>query len=332
MLGSNNTDLYGSLEEFNRDQGRTANAVAELNKLNGKQLSAAEKSALAMQAQLDALDAQLEFAQAQVDALNGIDNSVKSVADAVKEMNAAVVAAIASISGKSTPQNAGVLIDSIYKDQLGRDADAEGKQYWVDQLASGALNNQNIVGAITNAAAIEAAYKAAGIAMNEGASYWAGQLDSGALTPDQLQEAVRNAAIANGSIPAYASGGLITGPGTGTSDSIIARLSNGEYVMSADAVRMFGTGLLDQMNAGRLPAFAQGGPVLDIPSPNQVFGSSRADVISGGSDNGALLAKFEQLLEANKSQRFQIAKYAQQVAQLLQKWDVEGAPKERDYA
>ncbi|MDD2077512.1 hypothetical protein NPS45_27510, partial [Pseudomonas putida] len=78
VLGSNNTDLYGSLEEFNRDQGRTANAVAELNKLNGKQLSAAEKSALAMQAQLDALDAQLEFAQAQVDALNGIDNSVKS--------------------------------------------------------------------------------------------------------------------------------------------------------------------------------------------------------------------------------------------------------------
>ncbi|MEB3844038.1 hypothetical protein, partial [Pseudomonas guariconensis] len=62
------------------------------------------------------------------------------------------------------------------------------------------------------------------------------------------------------------------------------------------------------------------------------FGSSRADVISGGSDNRALLAKFEQLLEANKSQRFQIAKYAQQVAQLLQKWDVEGAPKERDYA
>lgn len=332
VLGSNNTDLYGSLEEFNRDQGRTANAVAELNKLNGKQLSAAEKSALAMQAQLDALDAQLEFAQAQVDALNGIDNSVKSVADAVKEMNAAVVAAIALISGKSTPQNAGVLIDTIYKDVLGRPADAGGKQYWVDQLASGALNNQNIVGAITNAAAIEAAYKAAGIAMNEGASYWAGQLDSGALTAAQLQEAVRNAAIANGSIPAYASGGLITGPGTGTSDSIIARLSNGEYVMSADAVRMFGTGLLDQMNAGRLPAFAQGGPVLDIPSPNQVFGSSRADVISGGSDNGALLAKFEQLLEANKSQRFQIAKYAQQVAQLLQKWDVEGAPKERDYA
>ncbi|AVH38085.1 hypothetical protein AL532_17935 [Pseudomonas monteilii] len=332
VLGSNNTDLYGSLEEFNRDQGRTANQVAELNKLNGKQLTAAEKNAEAMQAQLDALDQQLAFAQAQLDALNGVDNSVLSVTEAIKQMNAAVVAAISSISGKSTPANSGVLIDTIYKDVLGRDADAGGKQYWQDQLANGALNNQNIVEAFKNAAAVELAYKAAGIAMNEGAAYWNAQLASGALTPDQLQEAVRNAAIANGSIKAYATGGLISGPGTGTSDSILARLSNGEYVMSADAVRMFGTGLLDQMNAGRLPAFAQGGPVLDIPSPNQVFGSSRADVMSGVSDNRALLAKFEQLLEANKSQRFQIAKYAQQVAQLLQKWDVEGAPKERDYA
>ena len=34
----------------------------------------------------------------------------------------------------------------------------------------------------------------------------------------------------------YARGGLVTGPGTGTSDSIPARLSNGEAVMTARAV------------------------------------------------------------------------------------------------
>lgn len=317
VLGSNNTDLYGSLEEFNRDQGRTANAIAELNKLNGKQLSAAEKSALAMQAQLDALDAQLEFAQAQVDALNGIDNSVKSVADAVKEMNAAVVAAIALISGKSTPQNAGVLIDTIYKDVLGRPADAGGKQYWQDQLSSGSLNNQNIVEAFKNAAAVELAYKAAGIAMNEGAAYWNAQLASGALTPDQLQEAVRNAAIANGSIPAYASGGLITGPGTGTSDSIIARLSSGEYVMSADAVRMFGTGLLDQMNAGLVPAFATGGnigetgPVLQVTRPAQIYSEGNASRSSGDT---ALLAELKQLRADIHNDLRQIAKYTEKTS------------------
>lgn len=34
-----------------------------------------------------------------------------------------------------------------------------------------------------------------------------------------------------------------------------------QYVMSADAVRMFGTGVLDQMNAGLIPAFATGGGI-----------------------------------------------------------------------
>jgi hypothetical protein len=37
-------------------------------------------------------------------------------------------------------------------------------------------------------------------------------------------------------------GGEITGPGTGTSDSIPARLSDGEFVMTAQAVRNAGNG------------------------------------------------------------------------------------------
>ena len=37
-------------------------------------------------------------------------------------------------------------------------------------------------------------------------------------------------------------GGEASGPGTGTSDSIPARLSDGEFVMTADAVREFGDG------------------------------------------------------------------------------------------
>lgn len=41
-------------------------------------------------------------------------------------------------------------------------------------------------------------------------------------------------------VPKYASGGLITGPGTGTSDSIVARVSNGEGIMTAQAVNDWG--------------------------------------------------------------------------------------------
>jgi len=50
-----------------------------------------------------------------------------------------------------------------------------------------------------------------------------------------------------------AGGGLISGPGTGTSDSIPANLSNGEFVMTAAAVRKFGPNFFEQLNKGQVP-------------------------------------------------------------------------------
>jgi hypothetical protein len=57
-----------------------------------------------------------------------------------------------------------------------------------------------------------------------------------------------------------ATGGYISGPGTGTSDSIPARLSDGEYVIRAASVRKYGSGMFDQLNRG-VARFASGGPV-----------------------------------------------------------------------
>ena len=57
----------------------------------------------------------------------------------------------------------------------------------------------------------------------------------------------------------FASGGYISGPGTGTSDSIPARLSNGESVINANSTAQFG-GLLSMINeAGGGKKFAEGG-------------------------------------------------------------------------
>ena len=55
-----------------------------------------------------------------------------------------------------------------------------------------------------------------------------------------------------------ATGGYISGPGTPTSDSIPARLSNGEYVIRASSVKKYGKGMMDEINAAR---FAKGGIV-----------------------------------------------------------------------
>lgn len=83
----------------------------------------------------------------------------------------------------------------------------------------------------------------------------------------------------------FASGGMIRGPGTGTSDSIPALLSNGEYVIRAAAVRKLGKNALDLLNMGiPIPRFADGGMVGAVssmqPAGPQNLGS--LDISLGG--------------------------------------------------
>lgn len=77
-----------------------------------------------------------------------------------------------------------------------------------------------------------------------------------------------------GMVPAFADGGVIRGPGGPRSDSIVARVSAGEYIVNAEATSRH-LQLLDAINSGRLPAFADGGYVA--PS---------MPVIRGGADAG----------------------------------------------
>lgn len=66
---------------------------------------------------------------------------------------------------------------------------------------------------------------------------------------------------------AAATGGYITGAGTSTSDSIPAKLSNGEYVVKAAAVKKYGVDYLHAINTGRLYRYANGGLVSNASSP-----------------------------------------------------------------
>lgn len=87
--------------------------------------------------------------------------------------------------------------------------------------------------------------------------------------------------------PGLASGGLLSGPGSGVSDSILARVSDGEYVVKAASVAKYGPEFLDQLNAGVLPKFSDGG-LNDLLFPvgagggSNVTTSSIADVVTGG--------------------------------------------------
>lgn len=74
--------------------------------------------------------------------------------------------------------------------------------------------------------------------------------------------------VSTGSDNGFAEGGHVRGPGTETSDSILARLSDNEFVIQAKAVRHYGAGLFDALNNMRIPApqFALGGLVDAISS------------------------------------------------------------------
>ena len=65
-----------------------------------------------------------------------------------------------------------------------------------------------------------------------------------------------------------ATGGYIRGPGTGTSDSIPARLSDGEYVVRAAMVSHYGVDFLHALNRGQLRKFSQGGLVSTPRMPS----------------------------------------------------------------
>jgi TP901 family phage tail tape measure protein len=68
-----------------------------------------------------------------------------------------------------------------------------------------------------------------------------------------------------GKVKYFEPGGKVSGPGTGTSDSIPAMLSNGEYVIKADSVSKYGVDTFDALNAQKL---AGGGAVgLGSPAP-----------------------------------------------------------------
>ena len=86
-------------------------------------------------------------------------------------------------------------------------------------------------------------------------------------------------AAAGGYIKHYGAGsfGSVRGPGTGTSDSIPAYLSNGEYVLRASAVRAMGVPMLDEINK-----MAMGGLAARYDIANKMSMPSKSMGYAGG--------------------------------------------------
>ncbi len=286
------TALYGSLTDFEREQGRTANLIAELEKVNGKQLTAEEQMLEQYEKQMQRLDAQLAFAQSQLDALNGIDNSIMGVAAAIAAMNASVVAALGALpkgaAQANTSQNNGAIVSTLYNDLFGRTASADEVAYWSGRLGSGNLEYSDIAANMKQ---------------------WASAAD---------KEAMKQRGI-----PGFASGGF-----TGYGDKLdpAGIVHKGEVVWSqSDIAKWGGVGAVEAMRKGG-PELEVTGPSRIYNA------SQTAAMLGGGGDAAAevrgLRADFGGMMSALRS----VAKHTMQTAkrvEFLERWDFDGLPKER---
>ncbi|HDR0690399.1 TPA: tape measure protein [Pasteurella multocida] len=110
---------------------------------------------------------------------------------------------------------------------------------------------------------------------------------------------------AAGGAVAAATGGYITGPGTGTSDSIPARLSNGEYVIRAASVSRYGVDFLHAINRGQLRKYSTGG-LVSMPkvASSKEPGLSQEMQNSGGMHAVASPVHIQQTLAVDSAELF----------------------------
>ena len=86
-------------------------------------------------------------------------------------------------------------------------------------------------------------------------------------------------AMPSGPIRKYATGGIIRGPGTGTSDSIVARLSNGEAVIPAHSVARH-PDIVHSLISGNIPGFSKGVMLRPISTYTNAVGLHSAKINS----------------------------------------------------
>lgn len=236
--------LYLDALDFRREVARLAGdeatlreieitrRTAEIRALN-EQLSEVEARAQAS-AESGLLDAAAAYGNAR-------DTFVTAFRDGIMALAEGDLAGFAASLGQQFADHALTQLGEQLFDQMfgSFNAAAEG-------ATQGASMAATVGPAIATAGATAAAAMAAAI-----------------TTAGATAAAAMAAAVAGGKvlgIAGLASGGMVRGPGSPTSDSIPAMLSNGEFVVRAAAVQKH-RGLLEAINRGMLPAFARGGLV-----------------------------------------------------------------------
>lgn len=214
-VGQDASGLYSSRQEYLRDYYKTAIMLTDLADVTDDSLTVEQKTLQALQdrkdqaetqfqAEMDALDAQLDKAKEQLDALNGINNSILSLADALRAWQSTMR------QGNGADQIAG-----LYQSILGRAPDASGLAFWQQQAMNGTSMGA-ISSAIANSpeAKVRDLYKSVLGRTGEqsGVDFWTKQLSAG-VSLDTIKSSFygsdeyKNNEAKRDNIPGFAGGG-----------------------------------------------------------------------------------------------------------------------------
>ena len=209
---------------------------------------------------------------------NGIQGSLDSLAkgtfelkDALQNLAQSILSSMAQVATKGLADMAMNGLSNLSSSLFGAATDAA-----VDN-ASAAASAGLMETAIATSSATGAGLMGESISMSAGIgaeTISASMVTAGTTAGEIISAAMIAAAGANAgssavgaAAVAVATGGYISGPGTSTSDSIPAKLSNGEYVVNAASVKKYGVDYLHAINTGRLHRYATGGLVSNVSRP-----------------------------------------------------------------
>lgn len=286
-----------------KDTGPSATQAASGAEVMQQALDGIQQEASATQEALDALrDAILNFGNTSISAEQASINLQRALNDmaaaaeadgaslggtnaeslALKQSyidtdKAARDAAIAMIeNGSSADEATAAYMDqrqAIINSRIAKGEDAAAAEAWADKVLGSSGEAKAAIKAYSDEVNRVPATKNttltnnAQIAANHTAAYVSLLNQIPGYRETVINQVWRQTGAPRGEVGAAynAAGGYITGPGTGTSDSIPSWLSNGEYVIKASAVDKYGVAMMNAINSGRMPKFAGGGSVGSVP-------------------------------------------------------------------
>lgn len=205
--------------------------------------------------------------QGAVDYVNSVGTAGEQVAQVI---NGTIGGAVASVSDGLSDWVLGAQSFGDAMQQVGAEILSTVVHEFINAMVAG-FARMVVQWIITKSAmfAVDVAFAAKGLALSIATAAkslvsWIPSAIAASISSYGLAAGIGAAAVAAILVARnnFAEGGLVTGPGTGTSDSIPANLSNGEYVLPAAVVQRIGLANVRAMHYGR--AYADGG-LVSVP-------------------------------------------------------------------